>query len=89
MSDCERFESTIQEYVAGELDDTALGPLLTHCRNCADCRRLLELHRDLAGLASRAPEPDQADFDSLYARVLGQVDRQRAARIEAPEPAGP
>jgi hypothetical protein len=71
VSECERLESTFEAYVAGELEEAALGPLLVHCRICEDCRRLLEIHRDLAGLASRTPEPDEADFDALEARVLG------------------
>jgi hypothetical protein len=88
VSDCERFEPTIRAYVAGDLHDTELGPLLAHCRNCKDCRHLLELHRDLIGLASHAPEPNGADFDALHARVLGAVDRQdrtsRSERVESP-----
>jgi hypothetical protein len=75
VNDCERFESTLQEYVAGKLAETELGPLIAHCRNCKDCRQLLELHRDLVDLASRVPEPDPAEFDALQARVLGQVAR--------------
>ena len=93
MSDCVRFEPTIQAYIAGDLHDTELGPLLAHCRNCKDCRQLLELHRDLVGLASRAPEPHGADFDALHARVLGEVDRQarssRSDRVESPARAIP
>jgi hypothetical protein len=85
VSDCEGFESTIQAYVAGELDDTGLGPLLAHCRTCKDCRQLLELHRDLVGLASRAPEPDEGDFDALNARVLGEVARQEGTRDQRME----
>jgi len=84
MSDCERFETTIQAYVAGELDDRDLGPLLLHCRACEACRHVLELHRDLAALAARTPEPDEADFDALQARVLGQVGARRRTRTEAP-----
>jgi hypothetical protein len=36
VSDCERFESTFEAYVAGELTEVALGPLLVHCRGCED-----------------------------------------------------
>jgi hypothetical protein len=76
VSDCQRLEPTIQAYVAGDLDDTELGPLLTHCRTCEGCRKLLELHRDLADLASRAPQPNETDFAALHTRVLGEIDRQ-------------
>jgi len=79
LSDCKRFESTIEAYVAGELSDRELGPLLTHCRECDGCRRVLELHRDLTVVASEAPVPDKSDFDALHARVLAQVAPRKRA----------
>lgn len=90
MSDCERFEATIQAHVAGELDDSGLGPLLVHCRDCVACRGLLELHRDLAALAARTPEPDADDFDALQSRVLGRIGARRQTRAAGPasRPAG-
>lgn len=87
MSECERFEPTIEAYVAGELDDNALGPLLSHCRACADCRQLLELHRDLVALASQAPDLHDDDLDAVHARVLRTVDSHpntSEARAEVP-----
>lgn len=74
MSDCERFEPTLAAYVGGEIDETRLGPLLSHCRDCEACRRMLELHRDLSDLGARAGEPDERDFAAMRARVLGQAD---------------
>jgi hypothetical protein len=79
VSDCERLESTLRAYVAGELADTELGPLLTHCRTCRECRQILELHRDLADLGSRAPAPAEDGFEALQARVLGEVSRRERA----------
>ena len=70
MSDCERFEPTLEAYVAGELPEAAIGPLLAHCRACEACRRLLELHRDLSRLAADAPGPDEADLEILRERVV-------------------
>ena len=95
MSDCARFESTFEAYVAGASDETALGPLLVHCRACTNCRRLLELHRDLAGLASRTPEPDATDLAALEARVLAGLSGATArpagtgSAPTAPMPARP
>jgi len=81
MSDCERLQPTFEAYVAGELDETAVGPLLVHCRSCKDCRELLELHRDLAVLASRAPDLAAAELDELRGRVLrGIPESARASR---------
>jgi len=70
---CERFAPTLEAYVAGEFDTVDLGPLLVHCQGCSDCRRLLELHRDLADLTARAPEPGAAAFDAMHARVLRRI----------------
>lgn len=80
MSDCERLESTLEAYVAGELDDTRIGPLLAHCRGCSDCRGLLELHRDLLVLAAGTREPDDAAFEGMQTRVLREADRRDATR---------
>ncbi len=82
MNACEKLEPTLEAYIAGELDDRALGPLLAHCRDCESCRRLLELHRDLAALASRAPQPDAAELEETEARVLRLLDRRPGGRIE-------
>lgn len=73
MSDCSTHETTLALYVAGELSETELGPLLAHCRDCSDCRQLLELHRDLVDLSARAPEPDESRFEALHAEVLREV----------------
>jgi hypothetical protein len=70
-----RFETTIEGYVSGRLDETDLGPVLAHCRECRDCRGLLELHRDLAALAVDRAEPDETEFESMRGRVLAQVSR--------------
>jgi hypothetical protein len=73
LSDCKQFGTTIESYVAGELSDRELGPLLAHCRECDGCRRLLELHRDLTVAGSQVPVPDERDFSAMHERVLAQV----------------
>jgi hypothetical protein len=73
VSDCTSHDTTLALYVAGELDETRLGPLLAHCRDCSTCRQLLELHRDLVDLSARAPEPDEARFEQLHSHVLREV----------------
>ena len=78
---CKRFAPTLEAYVAGELDTVDLGPLLVHSQGCSDCRRLLELHRDLADLTARAPEPGAAEFDAMHARVLRRI---RPAAVSTP-----
>jgi len=81
MSDCDRFKPIIQTYVAGDLDETDLGPLLEHCRVCEQCRGLMELHRDLTVLGARAGEPDENELDALRTRVLRDVSRPAPWRL--------
>ncbi len=80
MSDCKTFEPTLAAYVAGEIDETGLGPMLAHCRDCVACRRVLELHRDLSDLGGRPGEPDERAFAAMRARVLDEAGARRAAR---------
>jgi hypothetical protein len=77
MKDCERFERTIEAYVAGEPVADDLAPLVEHCRECPECRALMDLHREMADLGSRFEELEEPDFDALRARVLEQVARKR------------
>ena len=84
MSDCERHEPLFEAYVAGEVDESGIGPLLAHGRDCEACRRLLELHRDLAALAARAPQPDAAELEAVEARVLRRVEGRAGSRAAAP-----
>lgn len=81
MSDCDRFKPIIQTYVAGDLDEMDLGPLLEHCRVCEACRGLMELHRDLTVLGARAGEPGEAELDALRTRVLRDVSRPAPWRL--------
>jgi hypothetical protein len=76
MSECERLLPTLAACVSGKLDTAALGPLLAHCRDCEDCRRLLLLHRDLAALASRAPQPEERELAAMRERVLDRIARE-------------
>ncbi|MGH9869036.1 MAG: anti-sigma factor family protein, partial [Candidatus Polarisedimenticolia bacterium] len=78
MSACERFESSIEAYVAGGAVADDAERLLAHAASCEACRKVLELHRDLLDLAARAPEPDDADLERVRARVLGELGRAPA-----------
>jgi hypothetical protein len=81
MNDCDRFKPIIQAYVAGELDEGNLGPLLEHCRDCEECGGLMELHRDLAVLGARAGEPDVTEINALRTGVLRDVSRPAPWRL--------
>jgi hypothetical protein len=73
MKDCDRFERTIKAYIAGEPVAGDLEPLVEHCKDCKDCRRLLAVHRDMSDLGARFEELEDPDYDSLRARVMEQV----------------
>jgi hypothetical protein len=75
VSACERFESTIEAYVADGAAGDDAERLLAHAVSCEACRKVLELHGDLSDLAARAPEPDDADLERVRARVLGEIGR--------------
>lgn len=76
MSDCERHRTAMERCFAGELDTAALASLVSHCGTCASCRGLLELHRDLAGLASDAAPPSTATLDRMQSEVLQRITRE-------------
>jgi hypothetical protein len=77
MSNCDRFEQTIQAYIAGEPVADDLEPLVEHCKGCSDCRELLAVHRDMANLGAKFDELEEPDFHVLRAQVLEQVARKR------------
>jgi hypothetical protein len=80
MKNCDRFEQTIQAYIAGEPVADDLEPLVEHCKECSDCRELLAVHRDMADLGSKFDELEEPDFDALRAQVLEQVARNGLQR---------
>jgi hypothetical protein len=80
MKNCDSFEQTIQAYIAGMPLADDLEPLVEHCRECSDCRALLDLHRDMADLGAKFDELEEPDFDTLRARVLEKVARNGLKR---------
>jgi HEAT repeats len=80
VSDCERFESMLERYVASDVDSQALSELLAHTKDCDACRRLLAIHGDLLAAGARVPEPDEADLDDRQERALRDIRRRRGRR---------
>jgi hypothetical protein len=80
MKNCDRFERTIQAYIAGEPVADDLEPLVEHCKECSACRALLDLHRDMADLGAKFDELEEPDFDALRAGVLEKVARNGLKR---------
>ena len=80
MSECARFESMLEGFVASELDPRDASELLAHAKDCESCRRLLAIHGELVAAGARVPEPDEADLELVQERVLRDVKRRRALR---------
>jgi hypothetical protein len=78
VHDCQRYHDLIAAYVAGDIDLNGLEDLVTHCRRCADCRGMVELHRSLATMATDMPEPSAEVFEAMRNRVLDQLEENRA-----------
>jgi hypothetical protein len=73
MKDCDRYEKTIEAYIAGEPVAGELESLVEHCKECKSCRELLAVHRDMTDLGAKFDELEDADYDSLRAGVMAQV----------------
>jgi len=80
VSDCARYESLIERYLASDLDPKGMSDLLAHAAGCEGCRRLLALHGELERAGSAVPEPDEADLERRQVRVLAGIQRRRALR---------
>ena len=80
MSDCARYESLIERYLASDLDPKGMSDLLAHAAGCEGCRRLLAVHGELERAGSAVPEPDEADLERRQVRVLAGIQRRRALR---------
>jgi len=80
VSDCARYESLIERYLASDLDPKGMSDLLAHAAGCEGCRRLLAVHGELERAGSAVPEPDEADLERRQVRVLAGIQRRRALR---------
>lgn len=73
MSDCEKFEDSIQDLIAGSPRFEQLESVVEHCRECRECRELFELHRTLGDLGSRFDELETLGLDNARAQIIGKV----------------
>lgn len=76
---CERYEKTMEDLLAGEIEDDSLKDLLAHLEECEPCRRLWDLHDDLSDLAPPMPEPSEHELRRMRRAVLQRLDAERRA----------
>jgi hypothetical protein len=70
----------IERLLASDLPPQDRAALFAHVKECAGCRRLLEIHHDLVAAAAQVPEPDEAELDLVQERILRDVRRRRSRR---------
>ncbi len=75
MKECPECRNLIRRLVAGDLTPSESEALRKHAHVCDDCRRILEIHEELAGDGSRVPEPTEADFRIMRMNVLARLGR--------------
>ncbi len=78
MKDCPSFQEPIERYLAGEIPPSELVALHRHCRECTDCRQLIELHAGLMQDGQHIPEPRQADLQAMRRGVLNRISQSSA-----------
>jgi hypothetical protein len=84
MSGCERFERLIEEYLGGEISPGDLETLERHSMTCPGCRKMMELHRELAGVPEGVSRATEQDFRAMRAAVLRRVGAGRKERKAEP-----
>jgi hypothetical protein len=73
MNECDKFESSIQDLIAGSPRFEQLEAIVEHCKTCAECRELFELHRTLGDLGSRFDEMESVDLDEARMQIIRKV----------------
>ena len=80
MKECEKFENGIRSLIAGDPELEQLEELVDHCKTCADCRELFEMHRTLAHLGSRFDALEPVDLARTRMLIVERVTANRRPR---------
>jgi hypothetical protein len=81
MRECEQFENGIRSLIAGDPELEQLEALVDHCKTCADCRELFEMHRTLAHLGSRFDALEPIDLARTRMIIVEGVTANRKPRF--------
>jgi len=80
MKECEKFENGVRSLIAGDPELEQLEELVAHCKTCADCRELFEMHRTLAHLGSRFDALEPVDLARMRMLIVERVTANRRPR---------
>ena len=80
MKECEKFENGVRSLIAGDPELKQLEELVDHCKTCADCRALFEMHRTLAHLGSRFDALEPIDLARTRGLIVEEVTANRRPR---------
>jgi len=73
MSGCEHFEHLIEEYLGGDILSGDLDELERHARSCPECRKIMDLHRELIDTSEGFPEATEEEFAAMRSAVLRRI----------------
>ena len=73
MKECREYREMILKLVTGDLSPDESEALRRHAQTCEGCRRLLEIHEELAREKVRVPEPTEAEFRMMRMNTLARV----------------
>lgn len=77
MTNCERMEEQLNDFVDGELTETAARSVAAHIETCAACRDALSALRSLKTAAAALPD-SLAPGRDLWPAIEGKLDAGRA-----------
>lgn len=84
--ECQRFESLIEEYLAGDIAPADLETLRQHSETCPGCGELMKLHGELSDIPGQVLQASESDFAEMRASVLGRIRVSRSGRRQRAHP---
>ena len=82
MNNCDGFEAGFQALMEGNPDFAQLETIVEHCKICADCRELFELHRTLGDMGQRFDEMESVDLEAARAVIIENMENMEKASVE-------
>lgn len=78
MKECKKYEELLKHLIANEIDDKDKELLLSHIRQCKNCKALYEMHGQLGTQAIDFPEADAGDYLKVRQSVIRSIRNKKA-----------